>query len=484
MDKRWLGCSKANFRPGRPAGMKPELIVLHAFDGTPSDAALRFSRADSQESFHYLVSARGEVYQYVDESDTAYHAGLVVNPSAALVISRPHTNPNFYSIGIGLEGEADSDLNPEQLDMLATLIREVADRWLLPVDQDHVVTHSAIRPSARCPGASLDVAALLAKATPKENVNSIAAKEILTLSNVNLRAAATLSAPVLRVLAGGSRVKITGFVAGDEVKQNPYWYRNEKGYFFWAGASDRPDPRVLPADRDADTDTSHLPAAGIAVQGLSINRARFVLPPGQYYTDRPSKDLIVLHFTAGTTAKSAFDTWVADPQHVAAPYIVDTDGSIYELFNPVQWAFHLGVKGTNGRHDKRSIAIEIVNAGPLKVDSSHANVLNWWPRNFRTRYCGLGENAKYLKVERTFRTVDYFAAFPLVQIEAVRDLLAYLCDEFSISRHLPPVDRHFKHDLAYFENYTGIASHANFRADKWDIGPAFDWDALQIEHLD
>jgi len=28
--------------------------------------------------------------------------------------------------------------------------------------------------------------------------------------------------------------------------------------------------------------------------------------------------------------------------------------------------------------------------------------------------------------------------------------------------------------------YTGVSSHANFRQDKWDIGPAFPWDRLGL----
>lgn len=31
-----------------------------------------------------------------------------------------------------------------------------------------------------------------------------------------------------------------------------------------------------------------------------------------------------------------------------------------------------------------------------------------------------------------------------------------------------------------FEGYQGLATHANFRSDKWDIGPAFDWDRLGL----
>ena len=49
-------------------------------------------------------------------------------------------------------------------------------------------------------------------------------------------------------------------------------------------------------------------------------------------------DLVVLHFTAGTTGRSALDTWRGDPARVATAYIVDTDGTIFEVFPPAFWA--------------------------------------------------------------------------------------------------------------------------------------------------
>src|SRR5512137_1050190 len=99
MDKQWIGCAPDNFRKGRPAGLKPEMIVLHTLDGSLADADVRYSRPGVLMSVHYAVGNNGKINQYVDEKDTAYHTGLVVNPSASLVKSRPNTNPNFYTIG-------------------------------------------------------------------------------------------------------------------------------------------------------------------------------------------------------------------------------------------------------------------------------------------------------------------------------------------------------------------------------------------------
>jgi len=70
----------------------------------------------------------------------------------------------------------------------------------------------------------------------------------------------------------------------------------------------------------------------------------------------------VLHFTAGQSARNAFGTWRRDAQRIGTACLVDVDGTVYEVFPPTQWAFHLGIAGTS-RHDRRSIGIEIATSG-------------------------------------------------------------------------------------------------------------------------
>ena len=110
------------------------------------------------------------------------------------------------------------------------------------------------------------------------------------------------------------------------------------------------------------------PAVGPIGDEPPINRTRFTLPTKEYVPAVIDKDLIVLHFTAGRSAKSAHQTWLSNPVRVATAYLVDSDGKTYEVFDPSHWAYHLGIKGSRGKHDKRSIGIEIANVGPLRVD--------------------------------------------------------------------------------------------------------------------
>lgn len=399
MSKIWIGCAAANFRAGRPAGYQPTAIVIHRTGGSLQGLKNRFADPTSSLSAHYAVGLDGRVEQYVAETDTAFHAGVVMNPSWSGV--RDRVNPNFYTIGIEHEGLANDPWPDAQLVASAALVGEVGARWSIPIDANHIVPHSAIRSSTNCPG--------------------------------------------------------------------PAW----------------PGDRLLDLARPAiesSTDEMQLattpPAASGRPSGPQITRT-LTLASDQYYPENTKKDLIVLHFTAGTTAASAINAWKATPDHVATAYIVDIDGTIFEVFPPSAWAYHLGIKGGTSI-ERRSIGIEIANVGPLQPSTTDPHALNWWPNDFGQKFCTKDDTAKYLEATQEYRGKRYFAKFPDVQIDAVASLVHDLCDRFGIRRQLVSTDRRLECDLPRFASYTGIATHVNFRPDKWDVGPAFDWDRLQI----
>jgi len=234
---------------------------------------------------------------------------------------------------------------------------------------------------------------------------------------------------------------------------------------------------------EATTDLAALPPlpppATATPSGPAIDRKKFRLPQSQYFAQAFPKDLIVLHFTAGSTARSAYDSWINSPLEVATAYMIDTDGTIYETFDPTHWAYHLGIPGAasaNHKHDKRSIGIEIANVGPLKQAPTNPNQLNWWPKDYGVKWCDKSETGKFVKA--SYRTFDYYAAYTGLQFAAAKTLVDHLCAAFSIPKTLPPAAKRTECDLGFFGKYAGIASHQNFRKDKFDVGPAFDWSAL------
>ena len=211
---------------------------------------------------------------------------------------------------------------------------------------------------------------------------------------------------------------------------------------------------------------------------MNINNIKYRLPETKYFKEENPKDLIVLHFTAGSTASGAFASWMQQAIKIGTPYIADIDGTIYEIFDPKFWAYHLGVTGPkaqNHKHDKRSVPIEIVNFGPLKLVGDN---LCSWPNNYKQKFCKVSETDKYVK--SSYRGFDYYAAFPAVQKTAIVELVKMVSVDFNIPIVLPPVDKRTVYDMNFYDTWNGVASHENFRSDKSDVGPAFPWELLTI----
>ncbi|HNY41924.1 MAG TPA: N-acetylmuramoyl-L-alanine amidase [Bryobacteraceae bacterium] len=215
---------------------------------------------------------------------------------------------------------------------------------------------------------------------------------------------------------------------------------------------------------------------------IAIDQATLRLPPSGYIAERHPKDLIVLHFTAGPSARSAFNTWAGAAARVATAYILDIDGTVFETFDPSCWAYHLGIKGAasaNHCHDKRSIGIEIANVGPLKPNA--AGDLCWWPpqNRFGRKLCSLDD--RHLYVKTAFRGFEYYASYTEAQIQALSPLIEMLRRRFNIPAQLPEPGHVLTADPAgYFKDFRGIAGHQNFRADKLDVGPAFPWTRITL----
>lgn len=130
-----------NFWAGRK-GYRPEGVVIHIMDGTLTGTDSWFANPASQVSAHYGIGRTGEVHQYVKEEDTAWHAGRVDAPVWSLI--KPNINPNLYTIGIEHEGKPDDVWTDAMKQASAALIREICQRWQIPIDRAHVVGHFEI----------------------------------------------------------------------------------------------------------------------------------------------------------------------------------------------------------------------------------------------------------------------------------------------------------------------------------------------------
>lgn len=150
----------------RPAGVLPELIVVHGISlppgefggpwidrlftgGLPPDAHPYFKDvARARVSAHVLIPRDGTIVQYVPFGQRAWHAGQ------SYYRGRPACND--FSIGIELEGTDDIPYTDAQYIQLAALVEALLATYP-SLSVDHIAGHSDIAPGRKTdPGPSFD----------------------------------------------------------------------------------------------------------------------------------------------------------------------------------------------------------------------------------------------------------------------------------------------------------------------------------------
>ena len=205
----------------------------------------------------------------------------------------------------------------------------------------------------------------------------------------------------------------------------------------------------------------------INYEGLVIN-TDCQMPDNQYIKRVSEKSQIFLHFTAGgPSAKNTIDYWNGGEVQVATTYVIDRNtGTPFQSFHPDYWAYHLGIKGTNGKLDKASIGIEICSYGPLV---KKGNDFFAWPNNYSTKKVN-PENV--ITLDKPFRGSLYYQKFTDEQIDNLEKLLIFLIKKYNIK-----IQEEFNEEwLEYNQELInkclpGIWSHSNVRKDKSDIYP-------------
>ncbi len=272
MLKQWIGCPPQNFSQGRK-GHQPQAIVIHAYPSLEAAERL-FANPIASESCHYLVAPGGIIHQYVNETDTAYHAGLTVNPRWRLY--RQGVNPNLVTIGVAAAIADGSAWTAELYDSVAVLLKDIAEHWQFPLDADHIVLHAEIRASKNCTGQGFDRQQLLNRlAMPVTPPRSAALSQafVQVISTANLRAGQpNTRAPIVRRLLAGSDFAVSGFTErGERINGNAIWYETDDNAYLWAGATDQPHPQSAPV-AESPVITPSSPPLTVSSAGSGIPR--------------------------------------------------------------------------------------------------------------------------------------------------------------------------------------------------------------------
>lgn len=128
----------------RAAGKEINMLVLH-YTGmlTAEDALDRMCDSSSEVSAHYMVDEDGEIYQLVDETKRAWHAGVS--------FWKGETDINSCSIGIEIVNPGHEfgyrEFPEKQMQSVIALSKQIVEKY--PILSENVVGHSDIAPTRK-----------------------------------------------------------------------------------------------------------------------------------------------------------------------------------------------------------------------------------------------------------------------------------------------------------------------------------------------
>lgn len=193
---------------------------------------------------------------------------------------------------------------------------------------------------------------------------------------------------------------------------------------------------------------------GDVLEGENIKFVKTPNTSGEF--KKGDLDTIIMHYTAGPSAKSAVRTLTSPKVRASAHLVVERDGSITQLapFNIITW--HAGRSEYKGRtgFNQYSIGIEMVNAGPL---TKSGNKYRAW---YGTAY---DQNEVIEAIHRNETQPRYWHVFTPEQIQTVNEICSLLISEYNIQ---------------YILGHEEIAPRR-----KTDPGPAFPLDRIRTKLL-
>lgn len=134
-----------NFQKG--SNKQNRALVIHSAWGYYQGSISWAHNPDAKASFHYIISAKGEITQVVKDEDIAWHAGVYDEPIADFL--RP--NPNLFTIGVEFEDKRDKNWAYPEAQRKAGiwLVDYLCNKWKIPKHGQFVLLHKNLNPTRR-----------------------------------------------------------------------------------------------------------------------------------------------------------------------------------------------------------------------------------------------------------------------------------------------------------------------------------------------
>lgn len=103
---------------------------------------------------------------------------------------------------------------------------------------------------------------------------------------------------------------------------------------------------------------------------------KIIQKPSPHFNDRTTSiDMIVIHATATQTLDETFSYLIHSqaPHRVSAHYVIDRDGTVYQLVDESKRAWHAGISRWGDREDINTYSIGIEFQCPTQSDGTLGN---------------------------------------------------------------------------------------------------------------
>lgn len=197
----------------------------------------------------------------------------------------------------------------------------------------------------------------------------------------------------------------------------------------------------------------------IKIGKFTIDDETYLLDKNKYYLKIFDKKQIVIGHTFGDNMNHyiGWKNRYNGKYKKNAAFTIDTDGSIYQHFDPKYYSNFLNIQDV----DKYIIGIVLVNKGWLMRNIQTNEFFDFLSRPVK------GDNV----VNKRWRNHSYWAPYSNKQIESLIELCGYLSEKFGIKLqtlgHNTMINDIFE--------YEGVVFRSNYMKEFTDLSPAFDF---------
>jgi N-acetyl-anhydromuramyl-L-alanine amidase AmpD len=117
----------------RPKDTPVQFVTIHDAEGTLQEDLKTFQNITSQVGIHYIVDTDGTVYQLIHDQDITYHTANFLYNDQAIGIEH-----------VGFDATGYTWYNAAQYLGSAKLVAYLLDKYNIPLDHDHIVSHGTI----------------------------------------------------------------------------------------------------------------------------------------------------------------------------------------------------------------------------------------------------------------------------------------------------------------------------------------------------